>query len=137
MAKKNEEPELTRRGMLQVFSATPALAALTAGGAAAQDEHAHMHPQPADGQKGSYRRQAFDDHQWHTVHVLCNLILPADDRSGSATDAGVPEFMDDWLAFRKVQDGNADLEAEIFGGLMWLDAVSKEASGKAFADAPL
>ena len=31
------------------------------------------------------------------------LIIPKDERSGSATDAGVPEFMEDWLAFRTEQ----------------------------------
>jgi hypothetical protein len=36
-----------------------------------------------------------------TVRVLCDLIVPADERSGSATQAGVPEFIDDWLDFRK------------------------------------
>ncbi|HEX4809762.1 MAG TPA: gluconate 2-dehydrogenase subunit 3 family protein [Bryobacteraceae bacterium] len=139
MAKKNEEPELTRRGVLQVFGATPALAALTAGTAAAQeqDEHAHMrHPSPA-GAKGPYQRQSFDEHQWHTVRVLCDLILPADERSGSATSAGVPEFIDDWIAFRKREDGNADIEAQIFGGLMWLNDQSMKTSGKPFADAPV
>ena len=71
------------------------------------------------------------------MRVLCDLILPADDRSGSATEAGVPEFMDDWIAFRKAQDGNADLEAQIFGGLMWLNAQSMEMGGKPFADASM
>ena len=53
MAKKNEEPELTRRGVLQVFGATPALAALSAGTVAgAQDEHAHMHHTAAATQRG-------------------------------------------------------------------------------------
>jgi hypothetical protein len=137
MAKKKEEPELTRRGVLQVFGATPALAALTAGAAVAQEEHARIHNAPSGVAKGPYQRQTFNDHQWHTVQVLCNLILPADHRSGSATDAGVPEFIDDWIAFRKVQDGNADLEAQIFGGLMWLEEHSLAASGKPFADAPV
>jgi hypothetical protein len=135
MAKKSEEPELTRRGVLQVFGATPALAALTAGTVTAQDEHAHMHRTAVATQKGPYQRQTFDEHQWRTVRVLSDLILPADDRSGSATQAGVPEFMDDWIAFRKAQDGNADLEAHIFGGLMWLDAQARESSGKPFAEA--
>ena len=28
------------------------------------------------------------------MRVLADLIIPKDERSGSATDAGVPEFMD-------------------------------------------
>jgi gluconate 2-dehydrogenase gamma chain len=37
------------------------------------------------------------------VEVLCDLILPADERSVSATKAGVPEFIDDWLDFRQTR----------------------------------
>ena len=36
----------------------------------------------------------FTAHEWETVRLLVDLIIPADERSGSATDAGVPEFMD-------------------------------------------
>ena len=56
--------------------------------------------------------------------MLCDLIIPADERSVSASQAGVPEFIDDWIQFRTEQDGNMNLRAEIFGGLMWLDRES-------------
>jgi gluconate 2-dehydrogenase gamma chain len=69
------------------------------------------------------------------VRVLCDLIIPADERSGSATEAGVPEFIDDWLDFRKQEDGNDDLPAQILGGLAWLDRESARLFGKRFADA--
>jgi Gluconate 2-dehydrogenase subunit 3 len=82
-----------------------------------------------------YRRKVFDDHQWRTVRVLCDLILPADEHSGSATQAGVPEFLDDWIAFRKDQDGTDRLEAEILGGLAWLDRESARLFQKSFAEA--
>ena len=36
----------------------------------------------------------FTAHEWRTVRVLVDYIIPRDERSGSATDAGVPEFMD-------------------------------------------
>jgi len=36
----------------------------------------------------------FTDHEYATVRLLVDLIIPKDERSGSATDAGVPEFMD-------------------------------------------
>ena len=65
-------------------------------------------------------------------HVLCDLIIPADERSVSASQAGVPEFMDDWIAFRTEQDGNMNLRAEIFGGLMWLDRESNQPFEKNF-----
>ena len=54
----------------------------------------------------------FNDHQWRTVQVLCDLIIPADEHSGSATAAGVPEFVDDWLDFRTHEDGNENFAQE-------------------------
>jgi hypothetical protein len=131
MADKKETPNVSRRDMFQILGAVPAVAAVATG------EHAHMHmagAQPAAA-KGPYKRQTFDDHQWHTVNVLCDLIIPADDRSVSASAAGVPEFLDDWIQFRLDQDGNMNLRAEIFGGLMWLDRESNKLFGKHFADA--
>jgi len=85
--------------------------------------------------KGPYERKVFNDQQWRTVRVLCDLIIPADERSGSATQAGVPEFMDDWIDFRKQESESDRLEAQILGGLIWLDRESMKISGKEFADA--
>jgi gluconate 2-dehydrogenase gamma chain len=137
VAEKHETdslPAFSRRGLFQIVGAVPAIAAVTAESLAAQ----HNHGQPSEqgnASKTPYRRQVFDDHQWKTVCVLCDLIIPADDRSGSATDAGVPEFLDDWIAFRTEQDGNEDLQAQILGGLMWLDRESNAKFQKNFADA--
>ena len=116
---------VSRRNLFQILGAAPALAALGTGAAHGQQTHEHGHEAAAQaGQKGPYQRQTFDDHQWRTVGVLCDLILPADERSGSATQAGVPEYIDDWIAFRTEQDGDEDLKAQIFGGLIWLDRES-------------
>jgi len=121
-----EQPGVSRRELFQIAGSVPALAAVTAGASLAQTHEAHS---------GTYRRKVFDDHDWHTVRVLCDLIIPADERSGSATQAGVPEFIDDWLDFRKQEDGNDDLTAHILGGLVWLDRESSRLFNKAFADA--
>jgi gluconate 2-dehydrogenase gamma chain len=72
-----------------------------------------------------------------TVRVLCDLIMPADGRSGSATQAAVPEFIDDWLDFRKHEDGDENFAAQILGGLSWLDHESNRLFAKDFADAAL
>jgi gluconate 2-dehydrogenase gamma chain len=124
--------DVSRRDLFQIIGAAPALAAAVSGSALAQT-HEHQAPHESAA-KGPYQRQAFDDHQWRTVQVLCDLIIPADERSGSATQAGVPEFIDDWIAFRTAQDGNQNLQAEIFGGLMWLDHESNAQFQKDFAD---
>jgi hypothetical protein len=131
MADKNQ-PEtsgVSRRDIFQILGAVPAAAAVTSG-------HAHMHmaTAPEAAAKGPYKRQTFDEHQWQTVVVLCDLIIPADERSVSASQAGVPEFMDDWIAFRTEQDGNMNLRAEIFGGLMWLDRESNKLFEKNFVN---
>jgi Gluconate 2-dehydrogenase subunit 3 len=132
----NETPESTgvsRRNLFHILGSVPLAAAVA--DAAMPAGHAHMAHAGASVTNLPFERKVFDDHQWKQVHVLCDLVLPADEKSGSATQAGVPEFMDDWLAFRTEQDGNDKLKAEIFGGLMWLDRESRELFSKDFADA--
>jgi len=69
--------------------------------------------------------------------VLCDLIIPADERSGSATQAGVPEFIDDSLDIRKREDGSDNFAAQIQGGLAWLDRESNQLFAKDFAGAAI
>jgi gluconate 2-dehydrogenase gamma chain len=116
-----ESQGMSRRTILHTIAAAPAVAAV----ASAQTPN-----KPA-----AYQRKTFDAHQWRTVEVLCDLILPADERSVSASHAGVPEFIDDWLEFRKREDGNDMLESQVLGGLMWLDQESTRLFGKDFASA--
>jgi gluconate 2-dehydrogenase gamma chain len=131
---------VSRRGLFQVLGAAAPAAAFIASPLRAEvnAHHAHL-PMPVaaapPAATGPYKRQVLDDHQWQTVRVLSDLIIPADDRSGSATQAGVPEFIDDWLAFRTDQDGNRDFEAQILGGLIWLDRESNKLFQKNFVDA--
>ena len=64
----------------------------------AEAAQAHEHAQAARAaaaQAGApYKPKFFTAHEWATVRVLVDIIIPKDERSGSATDAGVPEFMD-------------------------------------------
>ena len=140
--KKNEQQNpsgVSRRGLFHVLGAVPAAAALASSPLMAEvnPHHAHL-PVPAVAASaaaaGPYKRQVFNEHQWQTVSVLSDLIIPADDRSGSATEAGVPEFIDDWVAFRTQQDGDRDFEAQILGGLIWLDRESNKLFEKNFVD---
>ena len=70
----------------------------------------------------------FNDHEFATVRLLVDLIIPADDRSGSATDAGVPEFMDFMLTD---QEG---LRLWMRGGLAWLDVECQRRFDRRFLD---
>jgi hypothetical protein len=74
----------------------------------------------------AFVRGFFTDHEWETVRVLADMVIPADARSGSATDAGVPEFMDFMLVERE------SMQTVMRGGLRWLDAESGERFGAPF-----
>jgi hypothetical protein len=63
-----------------------------------------------------YRPKYFSPDDWRTVRILVDLIIPRDARSGSATDAGVPEFMDFTLGDRPT------MRTWMRSGLAWLDA---------------
>ncbi len=67
--------------------------------------------------------------EYRTVEVLVDWIIPADDRSGSATDAGVPAFIDFML------EDAPDLAVPVRGGLGWLNAETTRRTGVLFADA--
>jgi gluconate 2-dehydrogenase gamma chain len=113
--------DISRRGVFHIIGSVPVVAALTG--------------QAASAASTPYQRKIFDDRQWRTVHVLCDLVIPADEVSGSATQAGVPEFIDDWLDFRNREDGNQNFTAQILGGLQWLDLESNRSFQADFASA--
>lgn len=76
-----------------------------------------------------YEPQHFDPHQWRTVRILADMIIPADERSGSASDAGVPEFIDFMMGDRP------DMQTAIHGGLAWIDAQCRGRFDSTFVDA--
>lgn len=69
----------------------------------------------------------FTAHEYATVHVLVDMIIPRDERSGSATDARVPEFMDFMLA-----EASERTRTEMHGGLVWLDTECNRRHGANF-----
>jgi len=60
------------------------------------------------------------------VRVLVDIIIPKDARSGSATDAGVPEFMDFIVADQEAR------QTAMRGGLAWLDRKCQQRFDKTF-----
>ncbi len=76
-----------------------------------------------------FRPEFFNAHEYDTVRLLVDLIIPADDRSGSATDAGVPEFMDFMMLDRPA------MQEWMRGGLAWLDIESQRRFDRTFLDA--
>lgn len=74
--------------------------------------------------------QFFTPAEWQTVRMVVDLIIPADDKSGSATDAQVPEFMDFML-----NEASATRQQRFRDGLAWLDAEMGRRHAVAFVDA--
>jgi hypothetical protein len=70
--------------------------------------------------------------QRRTAAVLCNVILPGDERSPSAESVGVVDFIDEWVSApypRQLEDRPILLE-----GLAWMDAEALLRFEKYFAE---
>jgi len=130
--KQHTQNSMDRRDLLKVLSTVPAAAALFPAGAARAAEmsmpHKSSKPAAAAPASGDYQPTAFNPHEYKTVTVLSDIIVPADERSGSATQAGVPQFLDGWVG----SQGGLDT---IRGGITWLDLESNRAFGHDFVDA--
>lgn len=70
----------------------------------------------------------FTEHEFVTVREVADLVLPADDRSGSASEAGVPEYIDFAMTDRP------ELQVPMRGGLAWLDAHARRRFENLFVD---
>lgn len=91
----------------------------------------HVHQETARVRSdGDYEPLAFLPHEWQTLRALAEMIIPADEVSGSAVDAGAPEFID------LLCSGSERLKTIFTSGFLWLDHEMRERSGAPFRDAP-
>ena len=60
----------------------------------------------------------FDEHEMKTIAVLADIIIPKDEVSGSATDAGVPDFIE------FIVKDMPKHQVPMRGGLRWLNLQS-------------
>ena len=70
----------------------------------------------------------FTDQEMATIAVLADIIIPKDDISGSATEAGVPDFIE------FIVKDKPELQTPMRGGLRWLDLQMVRQYGKGFKD---
>ena len=68
----------------------------------------------------------FTANEFKLVRMLADIIIPKDERSGSATDAGVPEFMDFMMIDQPAR------QVAMRGGLAWLDVECQQRFDKTF-----
>ena len=116
--------DLTRREALELT----AVAALTTAFRWTPSDARRASDLARAARQGAFQAKFFTPHEWETVRVLVDIVIPRDDRSASATDAGVPEFMDFMMNER--EDGRTPMR----GGLGWLDNEGRERFNKTFKD---
>ena len=76
--------------------------------------------------RAAYSPKQFTTDEWRLLRVLVDYVIPRDVRSGSATDAGVPEFMDFMLG------ESAGMRTWMKNGLGWMNAECRARFGKGF-----
>jgi gluconate 2-dehydrogenase gamma chain len=134
--------DMKRRQALQILGTTPAVALTIASiveadqtkpAAAPAAPAADPAQKPAAaGAKGPHKPRFFNAHEYATVTLLANIIIPKDDRSGSASDAGVPEFMD--FSLHDTFADQPERQTAMRGGLQWLDRECRKRFQKNFVD---
>jgi gluconate 2-dehydrogenase gamma chain len=70
----------------------------------------------------------FDEHEIKTISVLADIIIPKDEVSGSATEAGVPDFIE-FIAKDMPRH-----QIPLRGGIKWLDIHCLKKFNAAFVD---
>ena len=121
---------ISRRAMMQWLAAAPAIGAIEWSSAQTALAAEHLKALTDPGAGGApYTPKFFNHHEWGTVVVLVDYVIPRDERSGSATDAKVPEFMDWIMADSNTSDAT---RTAIRGGLAWLDLACEDRFGKPF-----
>ena len=122
--------DVNRRTMIRMMTAAPVAALVwTETEAEAAAQAAGTARQTAQRTATVYKPKFFTPHQWATVSMLADIIIPKDDRSGSATDAGVPEFMDFMMIDTPAR------QSAMRGGLAWLDRECNKRFDKTFVAA--
>ncbi len=118
---------MDRRAALKAAVVAPfAIAAVTNSEAEAASMQVLGLLESVDQQGKPFVPKFFTAHEYATVRVLVDMIIPRDAKSGSATEAGVPQFMD------FIATDQPGRQVALRGGLGWMDAESRKRFGKTF-----
>src|SRR3954470_1870042 len=127
----------TIKWMLAAAASGPSLRLSFAGDAAARDVAANQAGYGTDpdlqagGKAGGPWPLTLTGAARETAKALCDLIIPADDVSPSASSVGVVDFIDEWISAPYPQQ-RGDREI-VLPGLEWIGAEAKKRFGKVFA----
>ena len=116
---------MRRRDALKILLAAPAatftFTEAEAAQASAAAQTARFAPRP-------FVPKFFTANEFKLVRTLADIIIPKDERSGSASDVGVPEFMDFMMSDQPTR------QVAMRGGLAWLDVECQQRFDKIFVD---
>jgi gluconate 2-dehydrogenase gamma chain len=120
----------SRRDLLKAFGVTtvagPTLRLVPLH--AAEKAHRLVKAEKAASSAGGYLPKFFSPQQYKTLRVLCQTIIPPDQESGGAIEAGAPEFID------LLTSENKELQLQLGGGIMWLDSTCSERYGQTYLE---
>ncbi|HUQ89979.1 MAG TPA: gluconate 2-dehydrogenase subunit 3 family protein [Vicinamibacterales bacterium] len=118
---------MNRRDILKILLAAPAA---TISWTEAEAAHAIASAQAARATAAAkpFVPKFFTATEFKLVRTLADIIIPKDERSGSASDAGVPEFMDFMMVDQPPR------QVAMRGGLAWLDNECQQRFDKTFLD---
>ena len=117
----------SRREVLKALLAAPAATFAFTDAEAAQAAVAAQAARATTAAK-PFVPKFFTATEFRLVRVLADIVIPKDDRSGSATDAGVPEFMDFMMMDQPAR------QIGMRGGLAWLDVECQRRFDRTFVN---
>ena len=116
---------MRRRDVLKILLAAPAA---TIAWTDAEAMQAASAAQTARAAAAPFVPKFFTPAEFRFVRVLADIVIPKDERSGSASDAGVPEFIDFMMIEQPAR------QVAMRGGLAWLDRECQIRFDKVFLD---
>jgi hypothetical protein len=124
------ENSVTRRDILRTLAVGAVSGSVLQVIPAKAAEYAHqvVHNEKAASTAGKYAPKYFSPHQYEMLLTLCETIIPKDEKSGGAVEAGAPEFID------LLTSENEEYQLALGGGLQWLDSFFSDRYANAFLD---
>jgi hypothetical protein len=124
------ENSVTRRDILKTLAVGAVSGSVLQVIPAKAAEYAHqvVHNEKSSSLAGKYLPKYFSPHQYEMLTTLCDTIIPKDEKSGGAVEAGAPEFID------LLTSENEEYQLALGGGLQWLDSYCSDRYSNVFLD---
>jgi hypothetical protein len=124
--------DVSRRDLLRVIGSSMVLTGAGSGvlsPALAQHVHAAMADARSLSGGANYQPKCFTQHYFVTLKKLADYVIPADEHSPGASDAGAAEYID------FLSKGSPELAAIYNGGIGWIDEYMRRNCGADFVSA--